>query len=235
MAFCGWPVTAPTPPSFTTAEVAAWTAASTEQRDAATTLAGRILWVLTGQVYGLCPLTVRVCHQPPPSSTYSGLRLVPPCGTMCGPGAGTQVELPAPVHEVTEVSVGGTVLDPSAWMVASRRWLRRIDGQPWPYGDDITVTLERGIPIPAGGNLMATRLALNLLAGARGDACSLPDRATSANRQGVSIELADIREWFSNSLTGIETVDLWVMAWNPTKSRHPARIISPDSPRWESR
>ena len=47
-------------------------------------------------------------------------------------------------------------------------------------------------------------------------------------RQGISIELADVREWFTNGLTGIEIVDLWIMSVNPYKSKRPSRITSPD-------
>ena len=48
MGFCGWPVQIP-------AEYAdQWAAATPEQQAHATALAGRVLWALTGQVFGVC-------------------------------------------------------------------------------------------------------------------------------------------------------------------------------------
>ncbi|MFZ2488684.1 MAG: hypothetical protein WAZ19_11225 [Anaerolineae bacterium] len=252
MAFCGWPATIP-------AEYASkWAAADGDAKAAATALAGRVLWALTGQVFGVCPETVRPCFQPGPRpSIYRGRAgavwwpgavlgnpsASGPCG--CSPGCSEvgydRVALPGPVAEVTEVIVDGIPVDPSVWRVENQRWLHRVDGGTWPThqdlhaGDDepgaFTIRYLRGIVVPDDGAAAAGRLAAEFLAGMTSGECALPAGATSVSRQGVSIELADVREWFTNGVTGVPSVDLWIMAVNPYRSKRPARVTSPDAPR----
>lgn len=213
----GWPVQVPE------AAAARWDAASVSQRAAASGLAGRILFTLTGQVFGVRQVTVRPhCDPQLAGTTYSGL----------GPAAGAaRVALPAPVYAVDEVLVDGQVVDPAAWRVERWRWLRRIDGEPWPPSDEpgaFTVRYQRGVPVPDDGAAAAGHLAVELLTSMTGGTCALPPRVTTASRQGTSIEIADIREWFTGGLTGVEHVDLWIMAINPYRSKGAARIVSPD-------
>lgn len=252
MGFCEWPVAIPAD------MLDDWTAATAADRDAATLLAGRILWTLTGQVLGQCEETVRPCFQPQPGpSTYSGAGAVfwpgllngdpsasGPCGcrTGCEEVAYDRVALPGPVASVTRVLVDGVEVPATAWRVENWRWLHRIDGALWPTHQDLhaaddaagafTITYQRGVPVPADGQLAAGRLAVELLRGMTGGPCSLPAGVTSVSRQGLSVELADMREWFTQGVTGVEAVDLWIMAVNPYKSRAPGGITSPDAPRF---
>ena len=238
MGFCEWPVTIP--PGLT----AEWSALPQSTRDRAQLLAGRVLWTLTGQVFGLCEATVRPCWQPDDAvRTYGvGISNAAPCGcgTDCRHVASDRVPLPGPVHGVTGVTVDGVAVNASAYRVQQRRWLRRTDGKAWPMNQDLTVAdnavgafvvgYVKGIPVPADGSEMAGLLAVELARGMTGGACALPTGVTSVARQGISVELADMREWFTNGLTGVEQVDLWIMGVNPFKSKSPARIISPDRP-----
>lgn len=163
------------------------------------------------------------------------------CSSDCRHVAMDRVALPGPIASVVEVLIDGEVVAPTAYRVQNRRWLRRVDGQLWPSHQDLnaaddavdafTITYERGIRVPAAGRAAAGRLAVEFLAGMIAGACALPSGATSVSRQGINVELADIREWFTNGLTGIETVDLWIMAVNPYKSKRPGRVTSPDRPR----
>ena len=252
MGFCGWPVTIP-------AEwVTEWDEASPELRATAESIAGQVLWTLTGEVFTVCEQTVRPCFAPVDSrSTYHGRAgragavfwpgLVSgdptasgPCGcsTDCRHVGQDRVALPGPVASIIEVVIDGTVIDRATYRVQNRRWLRRTDGQLWPQHQDLnaaddgagafTVRYRRGIPVPPQGQVMAGRLAVEFLRGLRGGECSLPSGATSASRQGISVDLADVREWFTNGLTGVEIVDLWIMSVNPYKSKRPSRITSPD-------
>lgn len=231
-----------------------WQAATADQRDAAAALAGRVLWTLTGQVFGVASATVRPCFDPYPAGTtyqggagavyWPGIAVNPaasgPCGcsTDCGEVGYDRLALPGPVAAVDDVMIDGVIVDPTTYRVDSRRWLHRIDGERWPTHQNLhapddaagafTVHYQRGVPVPADGQAAAGRLAVELLASATGGACQLPPRVTSASRQGQSIEVADIREWFAGGLTGVEQVDLWIMAVNPYRSRRPGRIISPD-------
>ncbi|WP_353107830.1 hypothetical protein [Gordonia sp. (in: high G+C Gram-positive bacteria)] len=254
MGFCEWPVAIPA------SLLDEWNKATDEEREAATLLAGRILWTLTGEVFGECTETVRPCFQPQPvGSTYSGggagavfwpglLNGDPEASGPCGCRAGCEevaydrVALPGAVASVTRVLVDGVEVPASAWRVENWRWLHRVDGGLWPTHQDLhaaddapgafTITYQRGVPVPADGQLAGGRLAVELLRGMSGGECALPAGVTSVSRQGVSVELADMREWFTNGVTGVEPVDLWIMAVNPYKSRRPASISSPNRPRY---
>ena len=243
MGFCGWPVQIP-------AEYAdQWAAATPEQQAHATALAGRVLWALTGQVFGVCAETVRPCFQPTRGGSlyrgfWPGITGMPgasgPCGCSdgCSEVGYDRVALPGPVASVDEVLIDGVTIDPATYKVQNRRWLHRVDGQLWPTHQDLhaaddevgafTIRYQRGIPLTEEGEWAAGRLAVEFLAGMTDDSCRLPAGATSVSRQGISIELADIREWFTNGVTGVPEVDLWIMAVNPNKSKRPARVTSPD-------
>ncbi|WP_062368044.1 hypothetical protein [Gordonia sp. QH-12] len=243
MSFCGWPVTIP-------AEYAErWAEATPEQQDRATALAGRVLWALTGQVFGVCSATVRPCFQPQRGGSlyrgfWPGVSVTPGASGPCGCSDGCtevgydRVSLPGPVAAVDEVMIDGVTIDPATYRVQDRRWVHRVDGQLWPTHQDLhapddglgafTIRYQRGIPLTDDAKAAAGRLAVEFLEGMAGGACKLPDRATSVSRQGVSIELADIREWFTNGVTGVAEVDLWIMAVNPNRSKRPARVTSPD-------
>ena len=254
MGFCGWPVHIPA------GYRDLWDAASKHKRDQAQMLAGRVLWALTGQVFGTRTEVVRPCFQPPERpSTYRGQRgagpvwwpgaaLHPgasgPCGCApdCGEVAYDRLALPGPVAKVLEVWVDGELVDPATYVVENRRWLHRVDGQLWPKHQDFhaadeaagafTIRYERGITLTDDAKTAGGRLAVEFLQGMSGGECALPARATSVSRQGISIELADVREWFTNGVTGVPEVDLWIMAVNPNRSRRPARVSSPDAPRF---
>lgn len=246
MGYCDWPATIP---AKYTAE---WAKFDEGVRERAIALAGRILWTLTGQVYGLCEATARPCFAPLQGTTYRGeggfwpglLNGAPgatgPCGCSadCTEVSYDRVALPGPVDSILSVHVDGELTAPTLYRVDKRRWLHRIDGQRWPTHQDVhapdeapgafAVRYMRGLPIPAPGEELAGVLAVELARGMTGGACRLPNRATSASRQGVSVELVDPREWMTNGMTGVEEVDLWIMAVNPGRSRRPARVTSPD-------
>lgn len=245
MGFCGWPVTIP-------AELAdEWALFPPDAQEVAVQAAGRILWTLTGQVFGVCEETVRPCFQPHRGTTYQGGAFWPgmlagdptaagPCG--CSPDCSEvgydRVSLVGPVADVVEVRIDGALVDPAAYRVLNRRWLHRVDGQRWPTHQDLhaadgdvgafTIRYMRGLAIPVDGLAAGGRLAVEFARGAAGSGCSLPAGVTSVSRQGISVELADMREWFTNGVTGVESVDLWIMSVNPFKSKRPGRVTSPD-------
>lgn len=252
MAYCGWPAIVPA------AHTTEWAALPADVRDRAEHLAGMVLWTLTGQVFTVCDVTVRPCWQPDDQiSTYgqpgrAGARwagllntagVTGPCGCSndCRHVGVDRITLPGPVAAVTTVTVSGVVVPPTAYRVQDRRWLRRTDGQWWPQHQDLNLSddavgafvidYQRGIPVPADGQTAAGLLALEFARGLTGTECALPSGATSVSRQGINVELADIREWFTNGLTGVELVDLWIMAVNPYKSKRASHITSPDRPR----
>ncbi|QWY84711.1 head-to-tail adaptor [Gordonia phage YungMoney] len=238
-----------------------WASADTTDKEAVEAFAGSILRALTGEVFGLRAEKVRPCFTPQTrGSTYFGPADPTPawwpgvgvgnpgasgacgCRSDCRHVTEFDVWVPGPIASVTKVTVDGVEVPDSAYVVRSRRWLRRTDGQPWPQNQDLSaadnapgafvIEYQRGVAVPPEGQFAAGALAVDLLRGITGGECSLPSNLTSISRQGLSAEI-DPRAYFAEGLTGIEAVDEWIMAVNPYKSRRPARISSPDRPRVE--
>lgn len=250
MGFCGWDVIIP---DSLTAE---WNSESPTVRDAAQDAACHILWGLTGRVFGVCDTVARPCFSPAQGNTYDGRggRAWWPGVGLGNPGASgacgcrsgcthvpdTKLWLRGPVHEVTRVVIDGAALDTAAYRVDKRRWLIRQDGQSWPHDQDLsappdgegafTVYYRIGVPVPDAGKLAAGRLAVEIARGMKGSPCELPAHVASVARQGITIDF-DPRGYFENGMTGIDSIDQWVMAVNPYRSKRPARISSPDRPR----
>lgn len=250
-----WPITIPASASDY------WEAAPAGDRAAAEALAVRILHALTGEVFGTRPEKVRPCFTPQTrGSTYYGPGTPIPawwpgvgvgnpaasgacgCRSNCRHVTDADVWVPGPIASVTRVTIDGAVVPPESYVVRSRRWLRRTDGQAWPQDQDLNaaddepgafvIEYQRGIPVPQDGQIAAGVLAVDILRGMSGQECALPARITSVSRQGLSMEI-DPRAYFAEGLTGVEAVDQWIMAVNPYKSRRPATISFPDRPRVE--
>ena len=187
MTFRGWPVKVPA--EYSTE----WSAATDEQRDRASDLAATVLWTLTGQVFGTVTETVRPCFRPDDAVTSYGVSWAPGMFTGGGPGpcgcssdcrhvGHDRVALPGPVASVTSILVDGDTVDPSAYRVQDRRWVRRVDGLSWPTDQDLdaadaavgafTITYVRGVSVPAAGQAAAGRLAVEFLR----DMTAGPDR-----------------------------------------------------------
>lgn len=129
-------------------------------------MAADILWIATGQRFGLCTTTIRPCREDC-SSDWFGVenQWWPGVGGMyrsfggggprpwwyngvwynvCGGCAGScsctvldSANLPAPTREVVEVKLDGAVLDPSKYRVDENRKLVRTDGLLWPMCQDM--------------------------------------------------------------------------------------------------
>ena len=138
--------------------------------------------------------------------------------------------------------VDGAELASTAYKTRDRRWLVRVDGGVWPtaqnlaaddrYAGAFTVHYQRGIPVPAVGQVALGDLACEFLKARAGSGkCALPERAKSVARQGINVEMFDAAVLFEQGLTGVETVDRWIAAVNPHKRRGRARVYSVDAPR----
>jgi hypothetical protein len=154
---CEWPVT------FSGCAVPeTWTALGEEGQADYIAAATEFLWRWTGQVLGLCEVTVRPCRidlsEP---STFEGRGpyghgttapwrpvLVQGkwfnigCGSCgfndCGCDGPTVIRLPGPVDSVTTVTIDGDVLDPSAYRVEGNRLIRQ-DGDVWPFAQNLSL------------------------------------------------------------------------------------------------
>lgn len=151
---------------------------------------------------------------------------------VCGcPGLPT-VYLVPPVGGVTNVTVDGVVLDPSAYAIHDGHKLVRVDDGVWPVcaGLDFTVTYMRGQAISRSGKYAAHMLGLEYLKAMTGSPqkCRLPQGVRSMTRQGVQLEFSE--DLFAGGKTGIREVDLYLAQFNPYGLRSAPAVYSPDMP-----
>lgn len=212
------------------------------QLEAAENLAVSVLWALSGRQFGVCPVIERPCPYTPRYDTWgwdpSGWTAVWDganwrnvacgCGPRCSWRARSVVHLSAhrgqPVHAVTEVVIGGVLLDPSEYRLEGAL-LYRVGGD-WPT-QNLTVPLDepgswsvtytRGVPPPAGTATLVGLLAKEFLAACNGGKCRLPRRVRSVTRQGVTYDMVDPTDIYETGKTGIPEIDLWLSSVNPAR------------------
>lgn len=163
------------------------------------------------------------------------------CVGQCGCSPLCEIILAPGAYDVTEVRVNGTVLPASDYRVDDNRRLVRTDEGCWPECQELrlpdtqpgtfSITFRTGQPVPAGGQMAVTDLALNLYQACRGKTCQLPSRVTQVVRDGVTWQLLDDLSVFDRGRTGLPRVDLWLASVNPYASRGPMRVWSPDTVR----
>lgn len=230
----------------------------------AVSYASTVVWALTGRQFGFTLVKLRPCRtwrrdtpypdgwlswpgtQPPPlgaSSSGGGSYWFAAgcgaCGDACGCTYGAELNLPSPVHAITEVKVDGIVLDPSAYRVDDHHRLMRLDGYTWPRTNNLlaadsqvgtwTVTAQYGTSIPDGASLAVGELACEFIKAMHGEDCRLPRTVTSLARQGVTISMPDLAAGFAKGATGLYLVDLFIATWNPKHLRARSRVYSVDS------
>lgn len=217
-------------------------------------MATEFLWRWTGKSLGVCSVTLRpqceVCYEG--MSTFNGSGPVAGgfamigkpviidglwwnvgcgrCGSdICACGHQSEIALPGPVVSIESVAVSGLdpyVIPPTAYRVDNHRFLVRIDGALWPRCD-LHVTYLQGVEVPAGGQIAAGILAVELWKAAKHDTtCGLPQRVQTITRQGVTIAMLDAFDDIDSGHTGIWLIDSWVAS----VTRAPARalVYSPD-------
>lgn len=228
----------------------------------AVSMATETLWSLTGMRFGLCEVTLRPCAREcqtgsfyddfgPPwaSGSYpqpaliGGLWYNLTCGSCsgdCSCGAVSEVRLPAPVYEIVEVLIDGTVLASSSYRLDNNRLVVRTDGGHWPRCNDLSkddnetgtwsITALYGEPLPEGASLAVGQLACEIAKAAAGGDCKLPVGLQQLVRQGVTISYPDVGELFRQGRTGLYLVDMFVSTWNPYGLRQRSRVYSVDRP-----
>lgn len=163
------------------------------------------------------------------------------CARVC------QIQLDGPIYSVDEVWIDGVELDSSAYRVDNSRFLVRIDGECWPECNDLSVAhsveaggpspeavlgtwavvYRKGLPIPAGGPMVAGILACEIAKAVCKDAsCALPKRVSSITREGVTIAMLDDFTGLGNGKTGLWVIDSWIDTNRP-RAQH-AKVWSPD-------
>lgn len=163
----------------------------------------------------------------------------------CGCSPLSTVPLAYPTTGITEVLIGGVIVDPAKYRVDEWRELVRVDGAWWPSCQNLAadeteegsfvVTYTHGVAPPPAGMLAAAQLACELWkACARVGDCKLPAGVTKVTRQGITIERGLLASWFRDLRTsrgwntGLALVDAFLTAYNPNSLRRAPAVWSPD-------
>lgn len=224
-------------------------------------IASELLWSLSGRQFGLCATTLRPCRDDcygdtwssalgtmtsyPQPLLYAGNWYNITCGTCtsgCSCTSVSQVTLPGPIYEITQVKVDGVVLTPGVdYRLDDYRLLVRLGGDSWPLCNDInladtevgtwSVTFRSGRPLPELGKLalgvMTDEFIKMLLCNTD---CKLPKPVQSLSRQGVSLTFIDPNQLFANGRTGLYIPDMFISTYNPGGMRRRAQVYNIDSP-----
>lgn len=240
-----------------------WDSLDPAMQARATAFATDVLWASTGRQFSACLMTVRPCMQSwgnwgffwYNNGNYEGGWGWLPfiwdgvwyngCGCggtgpfCCEPRWWTQALLLGPVDSITNITIDGVTLDPTAYRVDDGQWLVRTDGDHWPIHQDLnldagaegtwTVSYLRGVAVPDALLAAGGSLAIQYARACAGDsACRLNGRVTSIIRQGVQMTLVDPTVLLKMGLTGLEEVDLLIRSYNPSGLSHRLRLYSPD-------
>jgi hypothetical protein len=228
-----------------------WSSYDPAIQDRSAALAVQTLRMLTGYQIGGCPVTLRPCRAQCMSGYYPGISTFSPyingdaqwlnvyCGNCvgdCSCAGLEQISLPLPVGRVDSVLVDGTALDDSAYRLDSPGWLVRLDGQAWPTCQDLTladtevgtmsVTYLNAEVVDGLGAYAAGVLACEFAKACSGAKCRLPSGVTEISRRGVTMSLPV--GLFTEGLTGIREVDVYILAHNPYLQKMPSTVWSPD-------
>lgn len=232
--------------------------------------ASYLLYELTGRKWpGVCERTVRPCRKNNCGCWGPRHGAIGPwywqafdggwwwydecSGDRCGCGTLSQVPLDGPVLEVTEVKIGGSVLDEfdgdgiREWRLDDDAFLTRMDypGPPvvkrfWPGCQNLAldpdqpgtfeITYTWGGEPPPLGKMAAAELARELWKACDPgsvDACKIPENATRIVRAGLTIDTATkFAAAFEGGKTGLVLVDSF-LAVNPNRVQ--PVVWSPDA------
>jgi hypothetical protein len=246
---CGW--TIPDPICCDT-----WSGLDPAVQVASKEFAALFMWAATGRMYGLCDVTVRPCGLKRCQDglgefwgyDWSGGTWVPyifngtwfncACAGICCCDPRCQLRLMGPVDSITQVTIGGVVVDPGTYRVDDNHWLVRTGGECWPVCADmdtddganvLVVTYKRGDPIPTPLLTASSTLACEFgKACTPGAECRLSSRVTSLARNGITIDMLDPTEILEGGLTGMWEVDMVITALNPYRLKQRLRIYAPE-------
>jgi hypothetical protein len=228
----------------------------------AVTSATQTLWALSGMRFGFCEVTLRPCARScdtgnffddfgPPWTSGSwprpaligGLWFNLVCGGCagdCSCSAVSEFVLPAPVHEIIEITIDGTPMASGAYRLDNNRIVVRTDGGEWPRCNDLnlddtevgtwSVTATYGEAVPEGAALAMGQLVCEIVRAAAGGDCKLPAGLQQLVRQGVTISYPDVGELFRQGRTGLYLVDMFLATWNPYNLRQRSRVYNVDRP-----
>lgn len=216
--------------------------------DTFATEAVALLFELTGRVFtGICTRTVRPC--PGSCACWPPGRAVQGSGWMYRRGCRplSTVKLAGyPVRSISEVTIDGTVVDPSEYQLDKGRDLVRLndaDGrrQFWPGCQDLGqasgndtffVTYTHGTEPPVAAVEAAKQLGCELAkvcptSGVDEGDCALPIGTVELVRQGITVRAQTLGLFLTQGQTGLAHVDAFLAVYAP-RARPPAVLWSPD-------
>lgn len=142
-----------------------------------------------------------------------------------------------PVLSVATVKTGGRLIPANEYQLRNNAYLVRNQKIPWIADpvNEIEVTYTYGTQPPMAGKRAAIRLANEFIWNEIDDErCSLPERISSSiSREGVDYTILDPQEFIEKGKIGIPTIDFFIAAANPSRSKRKPKIVSPDTPRGE--
>jgi|AntAceMinimDraft_5_1070358.scaffolds.fasta_scaffold05195_5 hypothetical protein len=125
----------------------------------------------------------------------------------------------------------GEIIDSSTYYLSDHSTIYGTPNAKWSPSN-VEVTYTYGSPPPQAGKTAARLLATELVKLYEGDdTCALPQRVSTASRQGVSYTILDNQSFIDELKTGVYAVDLFLKTANPDKARARSRVFSPDVPR----
>lgn len=153
---------------------------------------------------------------------------------------GTVIDFGETINSVASIYIDELLLEPEAYRIDSRRFIRRIDSFSWPCDwtvqeglnytpQQFLVTANLGDAPPVEGRRAAGVFAGEIYKMYRGDPCKLPDRVQTTTRQGVSMTRINPNDFLDGWRTGIVSIDMFLAVHNPGKRRVPyTGIVDPE-------
>jgi hypothetical protein len=230
----------------------ALTSLSDELQEAVRQHAVNRLWEWTNRRFGACPVSYRPCKKS--CATDSGWMWNYPiaggryidlgcgnCSHGCSCRSVSEIILPGPIAEPTEILIDGEELDLCSVRVDNYNRLVRIDGGEWPkcqnLGEPPTeegtwqVTYLKGEPVPAGGGFIAGILACEYAKGiCKDNSCRLPKRVSTVQRQGLTVAILDNFQNLGVGGTGIWEIDDFITTYTTNLRMGPWQASSVSSP-----
>lgn len=208
--------------------------------------ASHILWELSGRRYSGVRTAQEVYKQlapheiprdlPVPVLERGTVRNVDRACVACG--CSHLIKLRGtPVREIESVLYEDRFVPHSDFELYDYSWLSMSRSSScWGTCAELLVTYTYGATPPALGRMAARELANQFIwYAAEDDRCSIPERVTSINRQGVSWAMLDPQDFLDDGRTGFYQVDLFLKTVNPERRRMRSRVFSPDLPSAKSR
>lgn len=226
-----------------------WSELTEDVQERALLLASSTLQMLTYYRVGTCPITIR----PIPSTSRCGCGFNPHqgvngrwynnCHHRAVFGPLSEIDIPGPVGYIDSLLIDGVEIDihNGDWRLDNGHLLVwQGDGpSPVPSYQDLnkpdtdpgtwSLTYSQSYAVLADGRIAVAFLALQFAEAIKPKGkCALPRGVTSVVRHGVSFSLES--GLFTNGLTGIDTVDQYILKWAPAGSpTQSATVFDPRS------